>query len=201
MNQQCRECGATLPEGARTCLQCGTSVDPVAGLSRGPQTSLHFVQPAITGGVLLGLLSSLPIVSLVNLIFGAWILAGGALTARLVSRQRPSGISYGDGAYGGVLSGVFGAVVATLMLIPDKLLFAADWETMRQQAEQQLAKTPDLPEPMRDLLLRAMSAEVSVTTVLAWFFIYVFSFSLLAMIGGMLMVWISDRRRKKGIKV
>jgi hypothetical protein len=176
-------------------------VDPVAGLSRGPQTSLHFVQPAITGGVLLGLLSSLPIVSLVNLIFGAWILAGGALTARLVSRQRPSGISYGDGAYGGVLSGVFGAVVATLMLIPDKLLFAADWETMRQQAEQQLAKTPDLPEPMRDLLLRAMSAEVSVTTVLAWFFIYVFSFSLLAMIGGMLMVWISDRRRKKGIKV
>jgi hypothetical protein len=176
-------------------------VAPVAGLSRGPQTSLHFVQPAITGGVLLGILSSLPIVSQVNLIFGAWILAGGALTARLVSRQRPSGISYGDGAYGGVLSGVFGAVVATLMLIPDKLFFTADWDAMRQQAEQQLSKTPDLPEPMRDLLLRAMSAEVSVPTVLAWFFIYVFSFSLLAMIGGMLMVWISDRRRKKGIKV
>jgi hypothetical protein len=201
MSQQCRECGATLPDGARTCLQCGTSVDSAARFSDGSQVRLQFVQPAIAGGLLLGLLSSLPIVSLANLIFGSWILAGGALTAHLVSKQRPSGIGYGDGADGGVLSGIFGAFVSTMMLIPDKLFFAADWASMRQQAEQQLAKTPGLPEPMQDLFLRTMSAEVSFTTVIAWFFIYGFSFSLLAMIGGMLMVWISNRRRKNGIKV
>jgi hypothetical protein len=141
------------------------------------------------------------IINLANLIFGAWILAGGALTAHLVSKQRPSGISYGDGAFGGVLSGFFGAVVSTIMLIPSKLFFASDWETVRQQAEQQLAKTPETAGPMRDLLLRAMSAEVSFTTEMFWFFFYGFSFSLFAMLGGMLMVWISNRRRKKRISV
>ena len=109
MSQLCRECGAILPDGARTCLQCGTLVNSTARFSEGSQASLDFIQPAIAGGLLLGLLSSLPIISLANLIFGAWILAGGALTAHLVSKQRPSGISYGDGAYGDVLSGCFGA--------------------------------------------------------------------------------------------
>ena len=180
-------------------MQCGTSVDSQATSSAGPQRNLEFVQPAIAGGLLLGLLSSLPIINLANLIFGAWILAGGALTAHLVSKQRPSGISYGDGAFGGVLSGFFGAVVSTIMLIPSKLFFASDWETVRQQAEQQLAKTPETAGPMRDLLLRAMSAEVSFTTEMFWFFFYGFSFSLFAMLGGMLMVWISNRRRKKRI--
>lgn len=195
MSQQCRECGAILPDGTKACLQCGTPVDSATRFSGGPQAPLDFIQPAIAGGLLLGLLSSLPIISLANLLFGAWILAGGALTAHLVSRQRPSGISYGDGAFGGVLSGFFGAVVSTILLIPNKLFFAADWETMRQQAELQLAKTPDTAGPMRDLVLRALSAEVSITTEVFWFFFYGFSFSLLAMIGGMLMVWILNRRR------
>jgi hypothetical protein len=181
-------------------MQCGTSVGAPIRSSGGPQPNLEFIQPAIAGGVLLGLLSSLPIINLANLIFGAWILAGGALTTHLVLKQRPSGISYGDGAFGGVLSGFFGAVVSTVMLIPSKLFFAADWETVRQQAELQLAKTPETAGPMRDLLLRAMSAEVSFTTEMFWFFFYGFSFSLFAMIGGMLMVWISNRRRGKGVK-
>jgi hypothetical protein len=201
MTQQCRECGAILPDGARTCMQCGTAVGPPGSSAGGPQKNLKFIQPAIAGGLLLGLLSSLPIINLANLIFGAWILAGGALTAHLVSRQRPSGISYGDGAFGGVLSGFFGAVISTIMLIPSKLFFAADWETVRQQAEQQLAQTPETAGPMRDLLLRAMSAEVSITTEMFWFFFYGFSFSLFAMLGGMLMVWISNRRKKRRIEV
>lgn len=200
MTQQCRECGAILPDGARTCMQCGTSVDSSARPSAGPQGNLEFVQPAIAGGLLLGLLSSLPIINLVNLLFGVWILAGGALTTRLLLKQRPSGISYGDGAFGGVLSGFFGAVVATIMVIPDKLFFVAEWESMRRQAALQLTQVPEEAWPMRDLYLRAMSPELSFTTELVWFFFYGFLFSLFAMLGGMLMVWISNRRRQKGIE-
>jgi hypothetical protein len=182
-------------------MQCGTSVDSSARSTGGRQGTLEFVQPAIAGGLLLGLLSSLPIINLANLIFGLWILAGGALTAHLVSKQRRSSISYGDGAFGGVLSGFFGAVVSTLMLIPSKLFFVSDWEAVRQQAEQQLAKTPEVAGPMRELFLRAMSAEVSFATEMFWFFFYGFTFSLFAMLGGMLMVWILNRRRKTRIKV
>jgi hypothetical protein len=72
---------------------------------------------------------------------------------------------------------------------------------VRQQAELQLARTPETAGPMRDLFLRAMSAEVSFATEMFWFFFYGFTFSLFAMLGGMLMVWIINRRRKKGIQV
>jgi len=200
MSQQCRECGAILPDGARACLQCGT---PVASAVKpgGPQGTLDFIQPAIAGGLLLGVLSSLPIINLANLFGGLWILAGGALSARLLLKQRPSGISYGDGAFGGVLSGFFGAVVAAIMLIPSKLFFAAEWEAMRQQTEQQLAKSPETAGPMKELVLRAVSSEVSFTTELFWFFFFGFFFSLFAMIGGMLMVWISNRRKNRKIEV
>lgn len=174
-------------------MQCGTPVDPARKTSTS-QGTLEFVQPAIAGGLLLGLLSSLPIVNLGNLIFGAWILAGGALTTHLLLKQRPSGLSYGDGAFGGVLSGLFGSIVATILLIPSKMFFAADWEAGRQQAELQMKKTPEAAGPMLDLALRAMSPEVSFTTELFWFFLYGMIFSLFAMVGGMLMVWISNRR-------
>src|SRR5262245_6144527 len=114
---RCRECGANLPEDARSCMQCGT----VVHAARSPQPGLKFGFPAVIGGVVLALLSILPIVKAGNLFFGAWILAGGALAARLLMKQRPTGvINYGDGAYGGVLSGLVGAVVITLSLIPNK---------------------------------------------------------------------------------
>ena len=178
-------------------MQCGTSVGSSARPGSGPQGTLEFTQPAIAGGLLLGILSSLPIINLANLIFGLWLLAGGALTARLLMKQRPGGISYGDGAFGGVLSGFVGAVVAAIMLIPSKLFFAAEWEAMRLNTEQQLAKSPEATGPMKDLVLRAVSAEVSLTTVVFWFFCFGFFFSLVAMIGGMLMVWISNRGRAR----
>src|SRR5215471_1512080 len=116
---RCRGCGANLPEDARSCMQCGTVVHP----ARSAQPGLKFGQPAVVGGVLLGLLSTLPIINAGNLFFGAWILAGGAVTARLLMKQRTNGvINYGDGAFGGVLSGLVGAIVAALSLIPNKLL-------------------------------------------------------------------------------
>jgi len=199
MTQQCRECGAKLPDGATACMQCGTSVDSSAKSTGRSQSALEFVRPAISGGLLLGLLSSLPIINLANAIFGLWIVIGGAVTTRLLIKQRPSGVSYGDGAFGGVLSGFFGAIVATIMVIPDKFFFASEWEEVRRQAELQMTQVPKEAWPMRDLLLRAQSTEVSLTTEMVWFFIYGFSFSLFAMLGGILMVWISNRRRRRGI--
>ena len=174
-------------------MQCGTTVD-VSAKSGGPQTNLEFLQPALVVGLLLGLLSSLPIIKAGNLI---WILAGGALTAHLLMKRRPSGIGYGDGAFGGVLSGFFGSIVATVLLIPNKWIFIADFEAQRQDAERTFSNTPEFAGPMRDLVLRALSPEVSLTTELFWFFLFGIFFSLFAMFGGMLMVGIANRRRRR----
>src|SRR5262249_6104136 len=155
---------------------------------------LKFAKPAIVGGILLGLLSSIPIVQAG---FGIWILVGSGLTTHFLLKQRPSGIAYGDGAFGGVLSGFVGAIVATIMLIPIKLNFPSDFQVIHQEVEQQLAKNPEMKGPMRDLILRTWSPEVSFTTEMFSLFLYGFFFSLIAMFGGMLMVWISNRRRAR----
>jgi hypothetical protein len=179
-------------------MQCGTTVEDSGKSIGGTPQNLEFVRPAIAGGLFLGLLSSIPIINAANLLFGAWILAGGALSAQLLMKQRPKGgISYGDGAFGGVLSGVIGSIVATLMLAPSKIFFSADWVALRQKTELQLNGTPDAPPAMRDLFLRAVSPEISITTGLFWFFLFGVFFSLFAMFGGMSMVWIANRRQAK----
>jgi len=188
---QCRECGANLPDEARACMQCGTPVELGAKSGGNSPSNLIFVRPAILGGLLIGLLSSITIGSDGTAI---WIFAGGVFTAHLLLRQRPTGIGYGDGAFGGVLSGFVGAVLATIMLIPSKLKFASDFELARQEIEKQLGKNPNVQGPLRDLFLRAVGPEVSLATELFMLFFYGILFSLIAMFGGMLMVWISNRR-------
>ena len=194
----CRECGARLPENASTCLQCGTPVDPYGRNISGTPAKLKFVRPAIAGGLLLGLMSSMPIVAAGNLLFGGWMLAGGAYAAYLLMKQRPgSGISYGDGAFGGVLSGLVGSVVATLLLAPSKVFNGAEWETQRQKIELQFKGMPDAPAALRELFLRAFSPEISLTTGIFWILSLGVFFSFFAMFGGMLMVWIANRRRAR----
>jgi len=194
----CRECGARLPDNARTCLQCGTPVDAFGRNKGAAPGNLEFLRPALAGGLLLGLMSSIPIINAANLLFGAWILAGGAFSAHLLMKQRPGGrITYGDGAFGGVLSGVVGSVVATLMLAPSKIFFSGDWVALRQKTELQLNTTPDAPAAMRDLFLRAVSPEISLTTGMFWFFLFGVFFCLFAMFGGMLMVWVANRRQAR----
>jgi hypothetical protein len=175
-------------------MQCGTAVHA----ARSPQPGLRFAQPAVVGGVLLGLLSTIPIVQAGNLFFGAWIVGGGAVAAHLLMKQRTDGaIGYGDGAFGGVLSGFVGAIVATLMLIPNKWILPDAFDELHRNFEQQFNNVPDTDGPMKELLLRAMSREVSLTTELVYLFIFAIFFSLIAMFGGILMVWISKRRKMR----
>ena len=51
-----------------------------------------------------------------------------------------------------------------------------------------LRNMPELEESLRDLLMRMMSAEVSVTTVVLTFISNLIMYALFAMIGGILMV-------------
>ena len=71
------------------------------------------LRPALIGGVALGLLSAIPIVSAANICCCAWVLAGGALAAYLYIKESPTPVSIGDGALLGLFAGGFGVVVQT----------------------------------------------------------------------------------------
>src|SRR4051812_20234222 len=103
----CKQCGEELPDHAKFCLHCGGPVEPPEPAPppapRAPLPDLNFVQPALTGGMFLGLLSSIPIISAGNLLCCMWLLLGGGMAVVLLTRQRPiTSISYGDGAFAGV---------------------------------------------------------------------------------------------------
>jgi hypothetical protein len=81
------------------------------------------LQPAILGGVFIGVLSALPVVNIGNCCCCLWVVGGGALAAYLLQQSRATPITTGDGAVVGVLAGVVGAVVHTILNIPISLMF------------------------------------------------------------------------------
>ena len=75
-------------------------------------------QPALLGGLLLGVLSALPFIGIGNLCCCLWILAGGALAAYLLQERQPIPISIADGAAVGLMAGAVGAVVWLVVSVP-----------------------------------------------------------------------------------
>src|SRR6059036_3976929 len=139
----CKQCGTELPDHARFCLQCGSpvpppEVQPPFPAPAGPQPELDFVQPALSGGMFLGFLSSIPFVSAGNCLCCGWVLLGGGIAVMMLAKQRPSGISYGDGSFAGVLSGLFGAIVGTIVQMSIRAMAGHLFESQQQQLEQVL---------------------------------------------------------------
>ena len=127
-----------------------------------------------------------------------WVLLGGGIATIMLTRQRPAtGVTYGDGAFVGVLSGLFGAVVGTILQMSFRAIFARFFESQSQQLDQMLNQI-GAEGPMRDWVLRSMSGEISATTVTFTFFANVIAYSLFAMIGGILTIALLNRRMAKG---
>jgi hypothetical protein len=75
------------------------------------------LQPALLGGAFMGVLSALPFISYFNACCCLWIIVGGLLAAWLMQQNHPYAISTADGALVGLLAGVFGALIATLVQV------------------------------------------------------------------------------------
>ena len=190
---QCKECGANLPDQAKFCLQCGTAVSAEPPQPATAKPELDFVQPALVGGMFLGFLSSIPYISAGNCLCCMCVLLGGGMAAMMLTKQRPSGITYGDGAFVGVLSGLFGAIVATIVQTAFRAIAARFFDSQQQQLED-LLRQMQVEGPMKDWMLRAFSGEISTATVLFTFFTNLIMFALFAMIGGILAIAILNKR-------
>ena len=102
------------------------------------------LQPALLGGVTIGILSALPVINLANCCC-AWILFGGALAAYLMQQNHPEPIQTGDGAIVGLLAGIIGAFVWLIVSVPISAAMAPFQSEMAARAMRDAAEmAPEL---------------------------------------------------------
>ena len=74
-------------------------------------TKPSYAQPALIGGVVMGVLSALPIITAGNVCCCLWVVSGGVVAAYLLQQNQTTPITPGDGALVGLLAGLVGALV------------------------------------------------------------------------------------------
>jgi hypothetical protein len=156
----------------------------------------RMLKPALVGGVLLGILSSLPVVNLFNCFCCAWVICGGVLASYLYVKDSPVPVTLGRGALVGLLAGIFGTIVSALFSIPLSLLLKRAGMGTTDQLRQALAQVPNLPPETREML-RTVFARESMDVfffVLGTVFMLV-TYCLVAMLGGTIGVAIFEKRK------
>jgi hypothetical protein len=102
-------------------------------------------QPALFGGLFLGVLSALPFI---NICCCLWVIGGGVVAAYLLQQNHAGPITLGDGALVGLLAGVIGAVVYGVLSIPIGLVMGP---LQRRMVEDFLRASRDLPPEMHEM--------------------------------------------------
>ena len=117
------------------------------------------LQPALLGGVFIGVMSALPIINFGNCCCCLWVLAGGALAVYLRQQNSPNAIDASEGALMGLLAGLIGGVIGALLAIPIQMMFGP----MQQEwMSRILAGNEDMPPEAREMAERMMAGQAFV---------------------------------------
>ena len=106
------------------------------------------MQPALLGGLFIGVLSALPIVNLCNCCC-LWVVGGGVLASYLQQQNQPAPLTVPRGAQAGLLAGLVGAFV---WLIIDQVLSVVLAPIQEMVVNEILRNANDLPPDVRTWL-------------------------------------------------
>ena len=143
------------------------------------------LQPALYGGLFIGVLSALPIVNLGNCCCCLWVVAGGMLAVYLRQQNAPFAVTSAEGALVGLMAGLIGGVIGTIISIP----MAAMMGPFQQQImERIIATQPDFPAETREMIERAAnrSGGLAAAGIVIQFVWMVCTGAIFGMLGGLL---------------
>jgi CDP-diglyceride synthetase len=148
------------------------------------------VKPAVIGGVVLGLLSAIPFVNIVNVCCCLWAILGGMLASHLYVKNSPTPATAGDGAIVGALAGAVGAVISLVVGIPLSLVSGAAMRgilvSMMERVDPQQA----------DIVRRQMEATgESIAGAIVHGLILAVLIFLFAIIGGLIGIPLFEKRK------
>jgi len=159
---------------------------------------LDWKQPALVGGVMAGLLSAIPFVSLANCCFCAWLLVGGAVAAKMLINRTPRPVKSGEGALVGALAGLIAAGVYSLI----GLALAVFNIGQRLQENlflrfAEMSNDPNLQERVRKMIEESANQPQAEKLVSALIFLVIVSVIYIGFstLGGLLGVALFEKRR------
>ncbi len=155
-----------------------------------------FLKPALIGGVLLGILSAVPVISLFNCFCCAWVIAGGVFAAYLYVKGSPLPVNLGTGALLGLATGAIGAVVDTIFTIPIQIALRGVGIGAAQQVREALDRIPMAPET-RDTIMSLFSGTggVGIFLILLSGIMKLILYAVIAMLGATLGVALFEKRK------
>src|SRR5690349_9105262 len=115
------------------------------------------IQPALLGGLFIGVLSALPVVSVGNCCC-AWVIGGGVIAAYLDAQQSNVSLPLRRGALDGALAGVVGAIV---WLVVYSAIAAVLAPVQDQLLEELMRRTQAMPPDLREVVERATARSTS----------------------------------------
>jgi len=137
------------------------------------------LQPALFGGLFIGVLSALPIINIGNCCC-LWVIGGGVLATYLMQQNHPYPIAAADGALAGLLAGLIGGVLGTLLSIPVEMMMGP---VQKQLMERILSSQQDISEETRRMIENMNVGAVAVAFKLVF---SVFVGAVFGMLGGLL---------------
>jgi hypothetical protein len=137
------------------------------------------LQPALLGGLLIGVLSALPFVSIVNGCCCLWVIAGGVLTSYLLQERSPVAIDAGGAAVSGLQAGMIGAIVAAVLGAAVTFLTGGGAEQLDQMPR------GDLPPQITEMFDRFREMPAAIWYV-GPFLAYIVIFPIFSVLGALL---------------
>lgn len=147
------------------------------------------LKPALIGGVLVGLLSAIPFVNMVNICCCLWAILGGAIASFIYIKNSPTPAGPGDGAVLGLLAGVVGALIYIVIGIPIGILMGSAMTGMMGRLMENV--DPSQAEAMR----RQLEASQTVAGAIVNGLITAVLLVIFSTIGGLLGIPIFEKRK------
>jgi hypothetical protein len=143
-------------------------------------------QPALLGGLLIGVLSSLPIVKAGNLCCCLWVVSGGLLTVYLQQQQKAEPIETGEAVLGGLIAGLIGAVIVCVFTYIAMIVMGPVIQSSLASVQSALESNADMPPAARDLALSAMRMMTGGGAIVIGLLITIPLYAVFSMLGALL---------------
>jgi hypothetical protein len=147
------------------------------------------MKPALYGGLIVGILSVIPIVNLANFCCCLWAIVGGGVASYLYVKGSASPVKAGDGAMLGALAGLIGAGIAIVVGIPLSIVAGGITRQLMLSLVQSL--NPGQVEMMQ----RQMEAGASVVGAIVNGLILAVCLIVFSTLGGLIGIPIFEKRK------